>query len=127
MCYVTFVRSPYAHAIIKSIDASAATDLEGVVAVITGEDVKDVGGVPCAATDFPNVQVPYHPVLATGKVRFVGEPVAAIVATKRYTAHDAVDLVEVDLGDFHGASRIIDSSISEETPEPAPDHPPAAG
>jgi carbon-monoxide dehydrogenase large subunit len=96
MCYVTFVRSPYAHAIIKSIDASAATDLEGVVAVITGEDVKDVGGVPCAATDFPNVQVPHHPVLATGKVRFVGEPVAAIVATKRYTAHDAVDLVEVD-------------------------------
>ena len=96
MCYVTFVRSPHAHARIQSIDASAATELDGVVAVITGDDVKDVGGVPCAATDFPNVQVPHHPVLASGKVRFVGEPVAAVVATDRYTAHDAVDLVEVD-------------------------------
>ena len=96
LCYVTFVRSPHAHARIQSIDASAATDLDGVVAVITGDDVKDVGGVPCAATDFPNVQIPHHPVLASGKVRFVGEPVAAIVATDRYTAHDAVDLVDVD-------------------------------
>ena len=96
MCYVTFVRSPHAHARIQSIDASAATELDGVVAVITGDDVKDVGGVPCAATDFPNVQIPHHPVLASGKVRFVGEPVAAVVATDRYTAHDAVDLVDVD-------------------------------
>ena len=105
MCYVAFVRSPHAHAKIQSIDTSAASALDGVVSVVTGADVNpDVGGVPCAATDFPNVQVPEHPVLAEDKVRFVGEPLAAVVAVDRYIAQDAVDLVEVDYDPLEAVS-----------------------
>ena len=100
MLHVAFVRSEHAHARIKGIDTSAASDLPGVISVVTGEDIGDsVGSVPCAATDpegFPGIQVPHHPVLAQGKVRFVGEPVVAVVATDRYIAQDGAELVEID-------------------------------
>jgi carbon-monoxide dehydrogenase large subunit len=100
MLHVAFVRSEHAHARINGIDTSAARNLPGVISVVTGEDIGDsVGSVPCAATDpagFPGIQVPHHPVLAQGKVRFVGEPVVAIVATDRYIAQDGAELIEVD-------------------------------
>ena len=98
--HVAILRSPYAHARIKGIDAEAAKHHPGVEAVVTGEDLRGkIGGVPCATTDpngFPGIKVPDHPVLALDKVRFVGEPVAAVVAQDRYIAGDAVDLIEVD-------------------------------
>ncbi|HJS23760.1 MAG TPA: molybdopterin cofactor-binding domain-containing protein, partial [Pyrinomonadaceae bacterium] len=94
--HVTFVRSIYAHAKITGIDTSAARALQGVVAVYTGEDVAGkIGPVPCASA-LPELKVPDHRVLATDKVYFVGHPIAAIVATDRYAARDAVDLVMVD-------------------------------
>ena len=100
LLHVAILRSPYAHARINSINTDAAQNLPGVKSVVTGEDVKDViGGIPCAATDpagFPGIKVPHHPVLATGKVRFVGEPVVAVAATDAYIARDALDLIEVD-------------------------------
>lgn len=95
MLYAVIVRSPHAHARIKSIDTSAASKLTGVVAVFTAKDVEAVGGVPCAA-QIPELKVPKHPVLARGKVRYVGESVAAVVAQDRYIAADAAALVEVD-------------------------------
>ena len=98
--HVAILRSPHAHARINGINADAAQNLPGVKAVVTGRDIEgEVGGIPCAATDpegFPGIKVPHHPVLATDKVRFVGEPVAAVAATSAYIARDALDLIEVD-------------------------------
>ncbi|HKY30334.1 MAG TPA: xanthine dehydrogenase family protein molybdopterin-binding subunit [Pyrinomonadaceae bacterium] len=93
--YVSFVRSVYAHARISNIDASEASKAPGVVAVYTGTDVAGIGPVPCASA-LPDLKVPDYRVLAQGKVYFVGQPIAAVVATDRYAARDAVDLVQVD-------------------------------
>ena len=94
--HCAFVRSDYAHAAINSIDTTAAKELPGVVTVITAEDLGDeVGDIPCGA-EIPGLKVPDHPPLAVGRVRFVGEAVAAVVATDAYIARDALDLIEVD-------------------------------
>src|SRR5271154_5494123 len=67
---VIFVRSPYAHAKIKSIDVSKALALDGVVCALTGEDVRGkIGTLPCA---WPVANLPFHPVLAVDKVRYMG-------------------------------------------------------
>ncbi|MGH9703428.1 MAG: xanthine dehydrogenase family protein molybdopterin-binding subunit, partial [Candidatus Acidiferrales bacterium] len=96
MVYACVVRSPYAHARIKSVDVSKARTAPGVVAVLTGEDTRGViGDVICAAV-LPDLKQATRPMLAVDKVRFVGEPVAVVVASDRYAARDAVDLVEVD-------------------------------
>jgi len=96
MHYVGIIRSPYAHARIRSVDTSKARTAPGVAAVFTGEDLRGaIGPVPCAA-QLPDMKMALRPVLALEKVRFVGEPVAAVVAADRYAARDAVDLVEVD-------------------------------
>ena len=88
---VTFVRSPCAHALITGIDASAARAEPGVVAVLTAEDLKGVNlaWMPTLAGD---VQM----VLADGKVLFQNQEIAFVVATDRYIAADAADLVEVE-------------------------------
>src|SRR5438132_12327271 len=92
-----FVRSPYAHARITSIDVSAARDTPGVVAVYTAADL------PFGDRDLP-LLIP-HPNLTHGRtqrclasevVRYAGEAVAFVVAEDRYLAEDAADLVEVD-------------------------------
>src|SRR5262245_33019428 len=89
------LRSPYAHAKINSINIEAAKNAPGVVAVYTGKDVEGrIGAVPCAAA-MPELKVPKYPVLATGKVIFVGQPVAAVVATYIYHSRDATDLTEI--------------------------------
>src|SRR6476620_571648 len=94
--HVAFVRSMYAHVRINGIDTTAAANSPGVVAVYTGKDIAEkVGPVPCAAA-LPDLKVPDYRVLATGKALFVGHPIAAVVATDKYTARDAVDLIEVD-------------------------------
>jgi carbon-monoxide dehydrogenase large subunit len=94
--HVAFVRSMYAHARINGIDATAAAKAPGVVAIYTGKDIAEkVGPVPCAAA-LPDLKVPDYRVLATGKALFVGHPIAAVVATDKYAARDAVDLIEVD-------------------------------
>ena len=93
---VAFLRSPYAHARISSINVDAARSAPGVVGVFTGADIDGrVGFVPCAAA-LPGLKVPRYPVLAIGKVIFVGQPIAAVVAVNQYAARDAVDLIEVD-------------------------------
>src|SRR5207237_10246189 len=88
--HVAFVRAINAHAKINSIDGDAARSAPGVVAVYTGNDVaQKIGPVPCASA-LPELKVPDHRVLAANKVYFVGHPIAAIVATDRYAARDAV-------------------------------------
>ncbi len=86
------LRSPHAHARIRSIDTSAAVGAQGVVGVITGADALAHTQPFAVGVDAP---VRYY-CIATDKVRFVGEPVAVIVARDRYLAEDALDLVEVD-------------------------------
>src|SRR5437764_13861834 len=94
--HVAFVRSMYAHARITGVDTSEAMKAPGVVAVYTGKDIATkVGPVPCASA-LPDLKVPDYRVLATDKALFVGHPIAAVVATDRYTGRDAVDLISVD-------------------------------
>src|SRR5438132_5722114 len=96
MLHVAILRSPYAHARINRIETDAAKALAGVVAVCAGADVNDKCGLGPCASPMPDSKIPKHTVLAGGRVYFVGHPVAAVVATDRYTARDALDLIEVD-------------------------------
>ncbi len=93
-----FVRSTFAHAIIKSIDTSAAENIPGVIAVYTGEDIKNViTPLPTASTlPFLEANYPKHWPLAVDKVKFNGEPVAAVVAIDKYIAEDAIEQVIVE-------------------------------
>ena len=95
MHHACILRSPHGAAKIRGISTKAALDHPGVVAVFTGEDVTGVGPVPCGAS-LPGLRVPPHSVLAKDRVYFVGHPVAVVVATDRYIAADALDLIEVD-------------------------------
>ena len=95
MLHIAMVRSPYAHANITSIDTSAASAADGVVAVYTGEDLAEqLGSLPCGWVVPDTIEVP-HPPLAIGKVRCVGDAVAAIVADNPTAAADAAALVDV--------------------------------
>ncbi|HVQ49138.1 MAG TPA: xanthine dehydrogenase family protein molybdopterin-binding subunit, partial [Mycobacterium sp.] len=96
MLHACFVRSPFARATINGIDASAALALPGVHAVFTAGDLNpDVREAWHAVTGKDVADTP-RPPLAEGEVKFVGDPVALVVADNRYVAEDAVDLVEVD-------------------------------
>jgi carbon-monoxide dehydrogenase large subunit len=96
MLHAAILRSPYAHAKINKINTDIAKNLAGVVAVFTGAEVNDkCGTVPCAS-QMPNLKSPKHTVLAAERVYFVGHPVAVVVATDRYIARDALDLIDVD-------------------------------
>lgn len=95
MHHACVLRSPHAAAKIKSIDTSKAAEHPGVVAVFTGEDTKGIGAVVCAA-EIDGLRVPTHTVLATDRVYYVGHAVAVVVATDRYVAADALDLIEVE-------------------------------
>lgn len=112
--HCAFLRSDYAHAAINSIDTSAAKELPGVVTVITAEDLGEVGGIPCGA-EIPDLKVPDHPALAVGRVRFVGEPVAAVVATDAYIARDALDLIEVDYEELPAVTD-LDKAVEADSP-----------
>jgi aerobic carbon-monoxide dehydrogenase large subunit len=102
MTFGVFVRSPQAHARIRAIDSTAALALPGVLAVLTGEDIKrdGVGGIPCGwcVTGKGGVPMkePPHPALAQGKVRHVGDPVAFVIADTLAAARDAAASVAVD-------------------------------
>jgi aerobic carbon-monoxide dehydrogenase large subunit len=97
MLHMAFVRSPYAHAKITSVDVSAAKQLPGVIAAFSGADFADEqGSLPCAWPVTPDIVIPDHPPMAVDEVRYVGEAVAVVVARDRYTAADAIEAVEVD-------------------------------
>jgi carbon-monoxide dehydrogenase large subunit len=100
--YAYFVRSPHAHAKINGIDKRAALGAPGVIAIFTGEDLAadKIGGLPCGwlITDVNGqpMKEPPHPVLAQGKARHVGDPVAVIIAETNLQAKDAADLLVID-------------------------------
>ena len=101
MAHIAFVRSPYAHARIKSIDVSSAKELPGVVAIYTAADLGNYWRTGILNVGLPPVKDAVfnerlHPILAKDKVRHVGEPVACVVAENRYIAEDAVNRIVVD-------------------------------
>jgi carbon-monoxide dehydrogenase large subunit len=96
MLHACFVRSPFAHARINSIDASAALALPGVHAVLTAADLNnDVHEAwhAVAGKDVPDTP---RPPLAEGEAKFVGDPVAIVIAENRYLAEDALELIDVE-------------------------------
>ena len=96
LLHMVLVRSPHAHATIKSIDTSDAKAVDGVVAVFTGEELADQLGSLPVGWPVPDTKEVPHPPLAVGKVRYVGDAVAAVVATDTATASDAAELVAVE-------------------------------
>ncbi len=99
--YAYFLRSDVAHGKINSVDTSAASAMEGVVGILTGADFEGVGGLPCGwqVTDRHGqpMQEPAHPVLAQGKVRHVGDPIAMVVAESLEQARSAAEAIELDI------------------------------
>ncbi len=95
MGYVHFVRAPYAHARIVSVDVSAAEALEGVYGTLTPDEVVELTDPFFELTTPPGSQIKDY-ALAVGRVRHIGEPVVAVVAASRELARDATDLVEVE-------------------------------
>jgi len=95
-----FIRSPHAHAKIKSIRKDKALKSPGVVAIFTGQDTKAINGLPCGwlITDVNGqpMKEPKHPILAETKVQHVGDQVAVVIAETLQQAKDAAELVEVD-------------------------------
>jgi aerobic carbon-monoxide dehydrogenase large subunit len=101
--YLVLVRSTVAHGEIKSIDTAAAKKAPGVLGVWVGKDLEadGIGGLPCAmplkSRDGKPLIVPYRPPIAVGRVRHVGDPIAAVVAETLAQAKDAAELIEVDI------------------------------
>jgi aerobic carbon-monoxide dehydrogenase large subunit len=104
--YAYILRSSVAHATINSIDVAEARAALGVAAVFTGADIDaaGVGGLPCGwlvtSRDGSPMKEPKHPLLAVGKVRHVGDPIALVVADTYTHARDAAELIQLDLGDL---------------------------
>jgi len=96
MVYAAVLRSPHAHAKIKSIDTAEARQRAGVVAVLTGADIRDQIGILPTTADNPTLRIPNHYVLAVDKVCYVGEGVAVVAAEDRYLAADALEVIEVE-------------------------------
>ena len=121
--YAHFVRSDVAHANIKSIDTKAASAASGVVAVYTGEDVAADGiGGPICGWVVPNrdgsaTHEPPHPLLAQGKVRFVGDAVAVVIAESVEQAKSASELVEVDYDELPAVANLETASSGAEIHE----------
>src|SRR5882762_6590592 len=126
--YAAFVRSPHAHAVLRSVKTEKAKKAPGVIAVYTGADLAaaKVGGLPCGwlITDVKGqpMKEPPYPALAQGKVRHVGERVAVVVADSAAQARDAAELVEVD---YEVLPAVVDPAKAKGAPaihEAAPDN-----
>ncbi len=108
-------RSDRPHAKINNIDTSAAAMAPGVLAVYTGADMAadNVGGLPCGwlihSKDGSPMKEPPHPVIAVGKARHVGDPVAVVVAETKQQAKDAAELVNIDYTDMPGIATMQDA------------------
>ena len=97
MVHMAVLRSPMAHARIKTVDVSPALARPGVIAAYSGRDLADEqGALPCAWPVTPDMKHPNHPPLAVDEVRYVGDGVAVVVARDRYAAADALEAIEVD-------------------------------
>jgi aerobic carbon-monoxide dehydrogenase large subunit len=124
--YAWFLRSPYAHARVGKVDTSAAQAAPGVLGVYTGEHFKNVGGLPCGwlinSIDGSPMKEPRHPILADGKVRYVGDRVALVVAETLEQAKAAAALIDVDYEELPAVvdpttALGADSAVHDEAPD----------
>lgn len=126
--HAVFVRSPHAHARINAIDISVAQAALGVLGVFTGADVAAAGinGLPCGwlitSTDGQPMKEPPHPILAQGKVRYVGDHVAMVVAETLQQARDAAELVSVDYEVLDAVVQVADAAKGPALHDNAPDN-----
>lgn len=116
--YAAFVRAPHGHATIRALDAAASEKMPGVLAVVTGDELAraGLGAIPPAVL-LPGrggkaMFGPAMPVLAAQRVRYVGEPVALVVAETAALAQDAADAVQVDYDDLPAAADIAGATAS---------------
>lgn len=120
---IAMLRSPHAHARIHRIDVARAAVLPGVLAVLTARDLEGRVEAEPAVGIPPNARRPARPLLARNAVRYVGEPVAAVIAESRYVAADACDAIEVDyepvpaVGDPESALAPAAPRVHEEFPD----------
>jgi carbon-monoxide dehydrogenase large subunit len=112
--YAYFLRSPYAHARITRIATDAAVNGEGVLGVYTGKDFRGVGGLPCGwlinSIDGEPMKEPRHPILADDKARYVGDPVALVVAESYAEAKAAAQLIEID---YEELTAVVDTAAAK--------------
>jgi carbon-monoxide dehydrogenase large subunit len=101
------VRSYEAHGLVREIRTEAARAASGVLAVLTARDLEAVPSIPIRAFPYPGMELRLQPVLAQRRVRYVGEPVAVVVAENRYVAEDAAALVDVE---FEPLPPVVDVS-----------------
>jgi aerobic carbon-monoxide dehydrogenase large subunit len=97
MLHAVVLRSPVAHGRIRSIDASAARAMSGVHAVMTAADIGEVPTIPLRLANLPEFKNYLQPVIAREKVRYVGEPLAVVVAETQAQAEDALEAIAVDI------------------------------
>ena len=113
MVYASIIRSPIAHGKIINIDFSGAMNSPGFVAAFKGEDLGEIGGVPCGwQVNFMNgdtMKEPAHPILAKGKVRHVGDAVAVVIAESMAQAKDAAEKVNID---YQELPSVVDATES---------------
>jgi len=125
--YAIFVRSPHAHATIKSIDISAAEKMPGVVKIFIGKDLEGkMGGLPCGwlinNPDGSPMKEPPHPVLALGKARHVGDQVAMVIADSVEQAKNAAEAVVVDYDVLPAVVDVRDAAQGAQLHDAAPDN-----
>jgi len=120
--YASFVRSPYAHGVIKGIDTTEAREMKGVVAVYTGAELVAAGyGTLKCMMNFPNrdgsaMHKPPRPAFAVDKVRFVGDPLAMVVAKTPVQARDAAEAVVLDI-DVLPAVTTVEAALAPGAPQ----------
>ncbi|RZS30334.1 carbon-monoxide dehydrogenase large subunit [Herbihabitans rhizosphaerae] len=97
MLHMALLRSPMAHARITKIDTTAAREMPGVIAVVTGQDLaEEQGSLPCAWPITEDMKAPDAPAMAVEQVNFAGEAVAAVIARSKAEADDALESIDID-------------------------------
>ncbi|MBA2632258.1 MAG: xanthine dehydrogenase family protein [Chloroflexi bacterium] len=118
--HVAFVRSPHAHARVRSVDRSAALAAPGVRAVVVGDELGEVAAIPVVRF-IPDLRIPDYRALSGAVVRFVGEPVAAVVADDPAAADDAARLVDVDYEPLRAVTSAA-AALAPDAPIIHPEH-----
>ncbi|MBM4298118.1 MAG: xanthine dehydrogenase family protein molybdopterin-binding subunit, partial [Deltaproteobacteria bacterium] len=115
MVHAAILRSTHAHARVVKIDASAALKLPGVIGVLTSADMPGLKTIPMRTGVIPGLERSQQTPIATTKVRYVGDPVAVVVAENRYRAEDALELIEVQ---YEALGAVTDARAGIQPGEP---------
>jgi carbon-monoxide dehydrogenase large subunit len=115
MLHAAILRSTYAHARIARIDPAAALSLPGVIGVLTAADMPGLKTIPMRTGVIPGLERSQQTPIATTKTRYVGDPVAVVVAENRYIAEDALELIDVE---YQALGVVTDARASMESGAP---------